>query len=217
MRTTGSLVSTWWVWIALGALGSAGCHEHVQLRAPTADASQEEREDSYESLRPVSMHETHVTYLQGGVPVGAERQTDYLQLQNGTRVYYPEDLKPVVSENSPAWLAAGESQSARSTANTLLGTGIAAYVGGGTLMLVPPLTFDASDPNASMNMTPLYIGAGVMLAGVVCHLVSRSFRSTANDEAATAFETYDAGLRERLDLKAAKARRRPRPAVESEE
>src|SRR5262245_19311480 len=121
MPKSGILIGPWALKLSLCALVSAGCHEHVELRAPSRDASLEERERSYESLRPLSMHETHTTYLRNGVPVGASRSTDYLQLQNGRRVYYAEDIQPVVAETSPAWTAAAQSQSARSTANILFG------------------------------------------------------------------------------------------------
>lgn len=212
MREKGSLVGTWALGTALCALATAGCHEHVELRAPTRDAPLQEREESYESLRPVSMHETHTTYLRNGVAVGASRSTDYLQLENGTRVYYPEDIQPVVSETSPAWLAAGESQSARATANTVSAIGIGGMVVGGGVMLAPIFSHD---PEGTINMTPIYIGGAIMIAGAICQLVSTSFRSTANDEAATAFETYDSGLRDRLNLKAPKTRpSRPRPAAD---
>jgi hypothetical protein len=39
-----------------------------------------------------------------------------------------------------------------------------------------------------------------MAASLVVQLIGQSFTSPANDEKATAFELYDAGLRQRLDL-----------------
>jgi expansin (peptidoglycan-binding protein) len=143
------------------------------------------------------MHETHITYLQGGVPVGAARVTDYMQLANGQRVYYPEDILSVVPEASASALAAESSASARSTATTLSGVAMAAYLVGGVVMLLPILNHDVSTP---INTTPIYIGGGLVLSGLVMHLAGMGYRSSANDEAATAFETYDAGLRERLSL-----------------
>jgi hypothetical protein len=51
------------------------------------------------------------------MPVGTSKQVDYLQLADGRRVYYPEDLLPVVSEESPAAVAADSSSSARMAAD----------------------------------------------------------------------------------------------------
>ncbi|MGC4093363.1 MAG: hypothetical protein QM756_36815 [Polyangiaceae bacterium] len=193
MGRTGSV----WV-VGLLALSAAGCHEHVGLNAPAAQAPFDERVDAYKGLRPLSLHETHITYLQGGVPVGASRQTDYLQIANGRRVYYPEDILPVVDSASPSALAAQESESARSTGNTLMAVAGGGYVLGLGVMLYPVL--QTREPGEGINTTPLILGAGIAIASSIVYLVGRSFHSSANDEAATAFETYDDGLRKRLRL-----------------
>jgi hypothetical protein len=140
------------------------------------------------------MHETHITALSNGVPVGAVRQVDYLQLNQGERVYYPEDLLAVISRDSPSGRAAERSRDARSTANTLAGLGYGGIAIGGGLMLSPVLSSSGGD----FNMTPVYIGGGTMMLGLILGLVASSYRGTANDEAATAFETYDSALRDSL-------------------
>lgn len=174
----------------------SGCHPHVALSAPPRDAVYEERASSYEELRPLSLHETHITYLRNSVPVGSARKTDYVQLASGKRVYYPEDLLPVLPQASPASEAARRSESARSTGTTMQVGGILLIVGGTGLMISPVLD-DSSD---GINTTPLVLGGVVILAGAVLGLVGSSSHQTANDEAATAFELYDRGLRERLDI-----------------
>ena len=178
--------------------GALGCHEHVVLNAPPPSAPLEERTATYEKLHPLTMHETHITYLRGGTPVGATREVDYLQLADGQRVYYPEDLLPVVDESSSTAKAAERSHSARSTSYALKGAGYGGIFLGAGIMLVPVL--QSHQPGESMNMTPIWVGAGVMILGAVVGLVGGTFAGTANDEASTAFETYDESLRDRLDL-----------------
>src|SRR6186713_2681105 len=88
------------------------CHAHHELTAPDSAASVAARESAYAELRPLSYHETHTTYMRGFVPVGVDKSVDYLQLADGRRVYYPEDLLPVVPEGSAAAEAAKSSESA---------------------------------------------------------------------------------------------------------
>lgn len=182
--------------VAVGCL--PGCHAHHELEAPTSAASIESREAAYEQLKPISYHETHITYLQGGMPVGAAKQVDYLQLADGRRIYYPEDILPVVPEESPAALAAESSRSARTTSRTLQAFGIGGWVVGTSLMVAPLLS--TPEPDGSRDLTLLYAGLGVVGVGSIVYLVAMPFRSDAHDEAATAFETYDAGLRDRLGI-----------------
>lgn len=145
------------------------------------------------------MHETHTTYLRGGAPVGASREVDYLQLADGRRVYYPEDLLPVVDENSASAQAATRSRSARSTSYTLKGVGYGGIVLGAGIMLVPLL--QEREPGEQMSTTPILLGGAVMILGGVISLVSGVYSRQASDEASTAFETYDGALRARLDLR----------------
>ena len=75
---------------------------------------------------------------------------------------------------------------------------------GPTVMMLPLITGDMDD--GKMNQTPLLVGAAISLAGVAVWLVSRSFAGRANDESATAFETYDSGLQRKLNLCASEGR-----------
>jgi hypothetical protein len=186
--------------IGLGISGliSFGCGgPHVQLSAPPANSPAEQRAAAYEQLRPLSMHETHTTYVRGGAVVGATRSTDYLQLNDGRRVYHAEDVLPVVPPSSPAATAAEESDSNASTATALTITAYGMVGAGLAISTVPLLT---KEPGEDLNLTPLYIGLGVVVLAMVPAILAGSFRRTANDEKATAFETYDAGLRRQLNL-----------------
>lgn len=184
--------------LVLSLATALGCHEHVALNAPSSSAPIEERASAYNRLHPLSMHETHITYLHGGVPVGAARQVDYLQLADGKRVYYPEDLIPVVEPNGPTAQAAERSESARKTSYTLKGIGAGTIVLGGVIMISPLL--QSRDPGESMSMTPIWTGAAVMLAGGLLSLIGGVYSGKAHDEASTAFETYDSSLKANLGL-----------------
>lgn len=136
------------------------------------------------------------TTLYAGVPVGTARQVDYLQLNQGDRVYFPEDLLAVVSPDSPSGRAAERSRSARSTAKTLAGVGSGFLVLGGGLMVVPIISSGPDD----MKMTPFFIGGAAAALGFIAMFATMPFGQTANDEAATAFETYDSALRDSLQI-----------------
>lgn len=174
---------------------------HVELHAPKANAPGRERVEAYERMHARSSKETHVTYLgKGGAPVGAARLVDYLQLADGQRVYHPEDLMPVLSPQSPAFSAADRSRKHMSTARTINGIGWGAFGIGTTVMLVGIATTDYSGDSTSSVMTPIIIGGGIMLAGVVTTLISGGFARKAMDEKATAFEMYNEGLAMRLHV-----------------
>ena len=184
--SVGSIVAAYWL---------CACHAHQELVAPDSAASVAEREAAYGDLRPLSYHETHITYTRGFVPVGTEKQVDYLQLADGRRVYYPEDILPVVPEGSPAAEAADSSHSSRTTGVTLQALGFTGMFAGLAISTVPLLL---RDPEEDLNLTPVYGGLAVVGLGTILYFVGRSIYGTSHDEAATAFETYDSGLRQRL-------------------
>ena len=77
--------------MGVGVLALSGCAEHLELRAPPASAPAQERVAAYNELKGLSYHETTVTTI-GTIGSGTTHSTDYMQLANGGRVYYPEDL-----------------------------------------------------------------------------------------------------------------------------
>jgi hypothetical protein len=183
-------------WVALvPVLG--GCHENIVLKAPNAGAPLSERQAAYERLRPISYHQTHVTYVSGSTPVATETHTDYLQLADGTRIYLPEDILPVVPADSPSARAATRSESARNTSGILRGLGVVSFVVGAGVGLIPIV---AREPGSEFDPTPLYVGLGAIALGGILYLVGNGFATNANDEAATAYETYDGGLKQHLGL-----------------
>lgn len=187
--------------VVLGMTSSACGYPHVMLNAPAESAPIEERGRAYEQLKPLSMHETHTTYYQGGAMVGASRTTDYLQLADGRRVYHAEDILNVVPADSPSARAARESDSRASTASTYTTISWILITVGGVIMIAPLL-----DSDTNFDTTPFLIGGGVMLAGLPFIFMASSQRAQANDEKATAFETYEPALRKKMNLCATKDR-----------
>jgi hypothetical protein len=195
-----------------------GCQAHVTLQAPRADAPLEERSRAYEKLKPLSTHEQLVVSVRGGT--ASVSSSSYLQLGGGQRVYYPEDLLPVLPVDSTAASAALDSQSARKNIGIAQGVGfgivaVALAVGIGVFAgapAVPDLPFpwtqaqwaerdQAEQARFRTIMTALGIGIGGAAAGALIALIGGLVNGrTFVDAARTSFETYDAGLRARLSL-----------------
>jgi len=142
--------------IGVGGLVLTGCAAHVDLQAPPASASVRTRVAAYDQLKGLSYHQTTVTTF-GTMGSSTSHSTDYLQLANGTRVYYAEDL----------------------------------------LVILP---FTQSSPD-HINGTPIAFGLGLaVVGGLGFGLAAHFVGEDAQDEAATAYETYDRSLLERLNL-----------------
>ncbi|MFZ5891406.1 MAG: hypothetical protein ACOY0T_10170 [Myxococcota bacterium] len=188
-----------WSLLPLG-LGLLACGGSLPLSAPPqADAPFQDRVLAYRGLRPLSLHETHVTYVSGSIPVGATRRTDYLQLANGRRVYDPADLLPAVEANSPTGVAIRENQSLRENGRLFGGIGLGC-VALGTGVMFYPVADQLANPNESFKTTPLLIGGGLLLAGTILVLIATGHYADANDAKATAFETFDGSLQQRLNV-----------------
>lgn len=184
--------------IASLLLAATGCHKHVVLNAPPSSSSIQDRVAAYEKLQPLSTHETRVAYVGGRPVVGMIRHVDYLQLASGERVYYPEDVLPVVGRDSPTGKAAERSKLSRTKSHLFTGLFIGGIAVGVGLIALPAMK--DRKPGESTNMAPIWIGSGLALGSLIFHFVHTGFASTANDEAATAFETYDSSLRNQLNL-----------------
>ena len=160
---------------------------HVILKAPSADAPAEERMKAYEELAPSSVRVTRFISK-----YGTSESVDSLRLADGRRVYYPEDLLPVVHPSSDA---AGNileiDDHARKARYTFWG-GFAAIIAGSALMIV--------DLSNQKRGVPFYGGAALGLGGVIAIPVSSFFSAQASQARSSAFLNYDDGLRRRLDL-----------------
>lgn len=200
---------------AAGAVAIAtvlnGCHSHVTLAVPPPTAPQSVRLASYQKLRSLSYHTTETTIYQSGViPISDTKTTDYMQLANGMRVYYPEDIKPVVDAESPSARAADASVSKRSVAGYLGIAALASLVGGMALALSSAgSTNDVGEP----NRTPMFIGIGIAAVGTLGFgFAAQAVATSSQEEAATSFETYNADLSQHLRLTRPPESEHPAPA-----
>ncbi len=182
---------------SLASITGCAAH-HIQLQAPESDAPLEERRTAYEHLQPVSIRETHITaFNKWGTPIAAARRTDHLQLRGGERVSEPEDLWPVIAETSASANAVTryqEDQSSVRTATWLAAAFLTAGLG------VSSYSVFHRNADGTRNNAPLYLGLSAMTVGVGFVFWAQSASRDANDEKSTAFETYDDGLKARLNL-----------------
>ncbi len=94
-------------------------------------------------------------------------------------------------------ITASDSRSSRKLGTGLQLGGAATITAGLALALVSLLSVDSS---GEPPKTPLFIGLGLSLGGVGLLTGAHFVSNSAADEAATAFETYEPSLRQRLDL-----------------
>lgn len=114
-----------------------GCSvQHVSLSAPPSSAPPPERVKAYERLRPLSTAEAR-TGIRGAAPASVLRTSEALQLAGGQRVEQPEDLLPVLPENSDAAQAARRSRSHEKTAWWLTAGGVVLLAAGAAVALSP--------------------------------------------------------------------------------
>lgn len=181
--------------IFLACASTVACSRHVELTPPPQpSASFKERVTFHEDHRPRLTKETHVTFFQGTNPTGTRRQTDYLLLNDGRRIYSPDDLTPVVLSDSRTAAAIERWSKERRTRWTVTGLGIAGVAGGAALSLA------GLGDNAEFDST-FYIGMGLFAASLLTMSAwILSLLQAENDEAATAYEFYGESLRAGLEL-----------------
>jgi hypothetical protein len=174
-------------------IAGVACNPHVSLQAPPATAAPEARLHAYSDLRPVYYQRTEVTTsTKSGNTVSQHTRTDFVELDDGTKVYHPEDLLVVLHHDSQAYEAI-RAYEASATKNRYFYLGGSAALFAGLLMVVMNLNDDGSKPL-------LYTGGGLAIGGTVSFLYGQHQGNVASEKAAEAYESYDAGLRQRLNL-----------------
>lgn len=165
---------------------------HVVLSLPPADAPLKQREHAYAELRPVTLEQREVTFHRRII---ARRQTyvDFVELANGTRVWAPEDLRPLVPIDSVVARSAMRSVRARRTAETLRVVGslglIAGFVAASAGLL-------RSDDDSRPRM--IGFGLGAMGLGLAMHISSRYAKQSEEDAAQETYSHFDEALRTQL-------------------
>jgi len=179
MRTTFLLV--------LAALSGA-CISHANLAPPPVDASGADRLAIYQQLAPRGF---------GSFQNRRSNDIGFLVLGDGTRVYFPEDLAPVVPAGSPTARAGRAHVGAWARAKHWMKVGGIAFASSVIVPAVALATMDDSD-----RRTEIMIGgaAGGFVVGMGSFIAGAINLVDANGERASAFLTYDDALRAELRL-----------------
>jgi hypothetical protein len=175
------------------ASGVVGCAPHVQFaKRPALSASLDEREAFAAKHAPARLR----TAGQG--PLWAEGSPS-LQLANGTQVAHPEDLLPLVDDDSPTATAIHEASTANAIATTTYAATLAVMTGSLVVMSLGVLENWSNDELVPRIFLPLSLSGA---AGVVGSLVSVSQWRTAIRARETAFLTFETSMRDALGLAA---------------
>lgn len=169
---------------------------HVKLDAPPVDGDLKARQAAFEELRPRSELEVE-SGIKGGIPASVLRTSDKLQLAGGAQVYHAEDLRPVLPAHSRAAREADKIATRTTTAGIMDIAGIVLLVAGTAIAISPFLTTSGDD---TVDTKPIYIGTGVAVLSIPVFLFAGAERRDASDAKANVFESYEAALRQRLDL-----------------
>jgi hypothetical protein len=186
--------------VALCLVACSACvsRPHYRLEAPAPQASPREKLDAYEKYRPAA--EASLVAVSSGTVVA--KTTDFLVLGNGRRVYHPEDLAPLVAEDSATAESGRLSAEALTRAKVWNWTGWGLFGGGLTLSFASLL--DSGDPGGDdfgPNGTLLAVGSAACIGGLAAMgVASFKYAPVAHDERVSAFATYDKDLRARLDI-----------------
>jgi hypothetical protein len=174
--------------LALASLFASACISHAHLAPPPVAAPAGDRLAVYQQLSPRgfgSFQNQHANDL------------GFLVLGDGTRVYFPEDLEPVVPPDSPTARAGRAHESAWSRAKHWMKIGAVGFAAAIVVPVVALATMHDDDTRtevmvggAAGGMIVGWVGFG----GAIVNLVD------ANGERASAFLTYDDSLRSELHL-----------------
>jgi len=163
--------------IALG-----GCHDHVFLQVPASQAPLAERAQAYQDLRPLSYQISNNS-----------RQVDYLEIGNGSRVYYAEDLLVAVPPDSETARAIERSVELRNTAPWFGFSALACMIVGGTLIGVSAIGRES--PDTTLMISGATVG---LLGGLGFGIASGTVYGRSVDQARIAFDSYDGALQRKL-------------------
>lgn len=186
---------------------------HVQLQdVPDRTAPMQERLEAYNHLAPAYAHKLNVIVRAGpnGNYAGTQAYTEFIQLEDGRRVWVAHDLKPAVDPDSATakaiadedfhnektkvwgWVAAGT-----------MGTGLAVFSIGPFLAYLPSIAFGR--PQGSMGpfvpATIAALGVAIGAAGGTALVPYVHHAQRRSDARARAFQNFHRDLRTHLGLK----------------
>lgn len=181
-------------WIAGLALISACSRPHVTLPTIPPDLTVEQRVQVFNDLHATGEKTVTTTNCNGmgGCSTNVDKT---LYLANGTHVYHPEDLLPVVGPESATALAVRDVHEARRKARVYSWVSIASAVGFIGLVV---FSFRGDSPGFSTptKLGLLATGGGVLVGGFGAWWQTRQ----AVEHWGEANERYNEGLAQRLNV-----------------
>lgn len=174
--------------LALATLALGACVEHVQLAPAPVGAPAAARLAAYQQLAPKGF---------GSYQNRHGNDLGFLVLGDGSRVYYPEDLAPVVPADSPAARAGAHHRGAWGRMIHWLKI---AGVGYGAAIVVPAVALATMRNDDARTEVMIGGAVGGMALGTVGFVGAALDAFEANGDRATAFLTYDDALRAEFHL-----------------
>lgn len=168
----------------------AGCASHVTLWAPPTSAPLEARAAAYRTLRSTSAVQTTTSVSGGGTSF--ENQ---MLLADGTTVSYPEDILPVVPEDSESADYVRRSLRKRSTGHACGWVSAVSAVAFGAIVLGV-----ASSSGSAMNGLEKAGLAGSGLSAAGFGIANYFYLSSSSDDAMEAYRHYNDGLERKLSV-----------------
>lgn len=180
---------------AVSVIAATGCLPHVDLRPPAPNFTPEQRVAMYNALHGDSERSTITTTCNRGGCSSNEQRS--IILANGTEVYHPEDLLPLLPANS---VAVRHIEAADQAANRKYWSsfGAVASVAIGAPVMFSGFSMDPSVPNDTTRTeigTAILLGGGLLFTGLWYY-----FHHVELSETTGAHYTYNAGLAETLNV-----------------
>jgi hypothetical protein len=169
----------------------AACAEpHVVLHGPSATTTPAERVAMFHALERTGMDTLEVSRNHGPYELAGAQ----VVLANGTRVELPEDLLPVVPEDSETARAARASADVGHRANTWM------YIGVGALAASIVTLVAVESGSVNLDVSDEYLFPGAALVAGIPFYVSHVERTEEMQLRVQAFSTYTRDLGLRLDV-----------------
>ncbi len=169
-------------------LAFAGCISHARLDPPPLGATAAERIAAYQRLSPRGF---------GSFQNAHANDIGFLVLGDGQRVYFAEDLIPVVPPGSPTAIAGARHRGAWDRAWHWLKVGGIGYAAAIAIPLVALGTMKDDDARTEVMIGGAALGTTIGTIGMVGAAINAV---ESNGERASVFLTYDDALRAELHL-----------------
>ncbi len=176
---------------------SSGCYQHLDLPQLSPHAPLKTRVDNYNRYHAINSVVVSVTNADTGRKVADIPR--FLQIEDGRRIHYAEDMLPVVGDQTISGRAATKSRIFRRWGHT---TSIGGYILSlsGMMGMVAVAPAVASEDQSAASTPTFWVSAGVLVSGTIAYFVGRHLFSREYDEEMVAFSNYNKSIRNNLNL-----------------